>query len=148
MIFAYSVLSGYQSVRGSFAVHMPMFIAMLIFVNPYTKNQLPDEEDFEWTWPGARLWTYYGLWMHLLLAFLHFVMMTAAVPEGAQVFRLVLQIIGVVAQVLNLCIICTLYTQSPAMELMNDKQIAFEGWVFTESYMIAFITIANSIFLF
>ena len=85
--------------------------------------------------------------MHLFLAFLHFVMM-AMVPEGAQVFRLVLQIVGVVAQVMNLCIISTLYSKSPPMELLDTKQIAFEGWLFVESYMIAFITVANTIFLF
>ena len=34
------------------------------------------------------------------------------------------------------------------MELLDTKQIAFEGWLFVESYMIAFITVANTIFLF
>ena len=98
-----------------------MFIAMLIFVNPYISSTLPDESEIVWATPGGRLWTYYGFWMHLVMAFLHFLMM-ASCPTGTQVYRLVFQIIAVVGQVLNFCIISTLYTESPPMEILTSKQ--------------------------
>ena len=40
MIFAYSNLSGYVSVRGSLAVHFPMVIAMLCFMNPWVFDEV------------------------------------------------------------------------------------------------------------
>ena len=95
MIYAYSVISGYISLRGNFSVHFPMFVAMLIFVNPYKADQLPDNEDLDWATPGGRLWAIYGLWIHLILGLLHF-MVLLNMPESTEVFRLVVQIIGVI----------------------------------------------------
>ena len=71
MIHAYSVLTGYISLRGHFSVHIPCAIAMLCFVNPYAANQLPDSADLEWATPGGKLWAVYGFWIHVLLGFLH-----------------------------------------------------------------------------
>ena len=68
MINAYSVLNGYTIIRGSFNVQMAMFIAMIVFLNPYWGDSVPAVEEFDWSMPGGELWIHYGLWMHFLLA--------------------------------------------------------------------------------
>ena len=67
MIYAFSVLEGYVSMRGSAALHIPMFIVMLIWVNPFTDEGIPDLDDRAWATPGAKLWAYYGMIMHIVL---------------------------------------------------------------------------------
>ena len=38
MIYAYSVLTGYVTMRGSVFIHLPMFIAMLVCLSPFYGN--------------------------------------------------------------------------------------------------------------
>ena len=68
MIFAYDVLVGYISMRGSFVVHIPMCISMLIF---FSKN-IPENEALDWTFTSAKKWFKFGVFMHIALGILHF----------------------------------------------------------------------------
>ena len=71
MIFAFSVLSGYISMRGSFVVHVPMGISMLLFYIPGLFGSLPSDEEMEWATPGGHRWAVFGLIMHAMLACMH-----------------------------------------------------------------------------
>ena len=68
MINAFSVLNGYTIIRGSFNVQFAMWVAMMVFLNPYYGDNIPTEQEFDWSMPGGELWIHFGLWMHLLLA--------------------------------------------------------------------------------
>ena len=119
MIHAYSVLVGYVSMRGSFAVHLPMFIAMLSFVSPFWGDQVPSSEDMQWSTPGAQFWIYYGLFIHLVLAVMHFTTFMSIDPRFTT-YRLIAQILGVLGQVFNFCVLSNLYADLPTVEIMND----------------------------
>ena len=147
MIYAYSVLTGYVTMRGSVFIHLPMFIAMLVCLSPFYGNQIPLPEEMEWQAASGGFWIYYGTFIHLVLGALHFLSFTE-IPPKAVTYRLICQILGVLAQVFNFTIVGYLYAGAPAYELLNNSQRAFIGWIEIEVLMIAAIVFSNSLFLF
>ena len=123
MIYAYSVLTGYVTMRGSMFVHLPMFIAMMAFLSPIWKKpgeegyQLPLPEEMEWQAASASFWIVYGTWIHFILATLHFLSFTQ-IPPRYVTYRLIAQILGVLAQVFNFTVAGYLYAGAPAYELL------------------------------
>ena len=72
MIHAYAILTGYIAMRGSLIIHLAMFMTMCFFV------RLPDNDD---KFPGGRVWYFFGLFMHLILASFQFsIVMTSNPP--------------------------------------------------------------------
>ena len=146
MIYAYSVLTGYVTMRGSVFIHWPMLIAMLAFLSPFYGNQIPLDEELEWQAASARFWIYFGTVLHFVLGALHLGSF-ASVPPRADTYRLIMQILGVLGQVFNFTVVGYLYAGAPAPELLNESQKAFMGWIEIEVLMIAFIVLANSLFV-
>lgn len=152
MINAWSVLNGYTIIRGSFNVHMAMFISMLIFMSPYYGDNIPTMAEFNWAMPGGELWIHYGLWMHLLLAVMQF--WQVAVDTSLESLRFMLQIMSIIAQVVNFCLLSRLYANSPPMATFDQNEPAgvnlasFESWLFVEAFMVIFTFVALIIFLF
>ena len=98
MIYAYSVLQGWTSMRGSASVHLPMLIAMLVFMNPYWGDDLPDQDDIDWAFSGAEVWARFGLIMHFILASLHiFQLSVFSEIMAVKTFTSTFQIISVIA---------------------------------------------------
>lgn len=62
MIHAVSVLKAYTALRGTYVYHLPMAIAMLIFI------RIPDNIE---TFPGALWWYITSVFLHFLLTFIH-----------------------------------------------------------------------------
>ena len=152
MINAWSVLNGYTIIRGSFNVHMAMFIAMMVFMSPYYGNNIPSVAEFDWSMPGGEVWIHYGLWMHLLLAVIQF---WQVLPDTRlESLRFMLQIMSIIAQVINFCLLSRLYANSPPMATFDQNQPAgiklasYETWLFAEAFMIIFTFVALIIFLF
>ena len=67
MIYSYDVLVGYVTMRGSFIVHIPMFISMIAFLS----WNIPSDNNLEWSMPGANVWFNFGLGMHAVLGIIH-----------------------------------------------------------------------------
>ena len=152
MINAWSVLNGYTIIRGSFNVHMAMFIAMMVFMSPYYGNNIPSVAEFDWSMPGGEVWIHYGLWMHLLLAVMQ---IWQLLPDTSlESLRFMLQIMSIIAQVINFCLLSRLYANSPPMatfdqsDLTGIKLASYETWLFAEAFMIMFTFVALIIFLF
>ena len=152
MINAWSVLNGYTIIRGSFNVHMAMFIAMMVFMSPYYGNNIPSVAEFDWSMPGGEVWIHYGLWMHLLLAVIQF---WQVLPDTSlESLRFMLQIMSIIGQVLNFCLLSRLYANSPPMATFDQSEPAgvklasFETWLFAESFMVIFTFVALICFLF
>ena len=152
MINAWSVLNGYTIIRGSFNVHMAMFIAMMVFMSPYYGNNIPSVAEFDWSMPGGEVWIHYGLWMHLLLAVMQ---IWQLLPDTSlESLRFMLQIMSIIGQVLNFCLLSRLYANSPPMATFDQSEPAgiklasYETWLFAEAFMIIFTFVALIIFLF
>ena len=132
--------------RGSVFIHLPMFIAMLVCLSPFYGNQIPLPEEMEWQGASGGFWIYYGTFIHLVLGTLHFLSFTE-IPPKAVTYRLICQILGVLAQVFNFTIVGYMYAGAPAFELLNNSQRAFIGWIEIEVLMIAAIVFSNSLYL-
>ena len=71
----------------------------------------------EWQAASASFWIAYGTWIHLILATLHFLSFTQ-IPPRYVTYRLIAQILGVLAQVFNFTVAGFLYAGAPAYELL------------------------------
>ena len=59
MIDAHNMMSGYNVLRGSLLYHIPMFIAMSIFI------RIPAQEYMELAFPEEANWAIYWYWTAL-----------------------------------------------------------------------------------
>ena len=66
MIYNHSILGGYVCLKGSYMFHIPMFAAMLIFI------EVPDESILAAAYPGGNrlvpFWYYTTAILHLLFS--------------------------------------------------------------------------------
>ena len=62
MIYTHSILGGYICLKGSFVFHIPMLIAMLIFI------RIPDEKFLDEAYPGR---SYLAFYWYVITAALH-----------------------------------------------------------------------------
>ena len=71
MIYSHSMMSGYLCLMGSYMFHIPMLIAMLIFI------RIPPEADMQATFPEnartAVTWYWFALIMHVFLTAMHII---------------------------------------------------------------------------
>ena len=81
MIFTHSIISGYICLQGSLVIHIPMIVAMLIFVKIPNICELKaafpgkDEINEEWYMPDITIENWYmaNIAMHGVLAFCHII---------------------------------------------------------------------------
>ena len=70
MIYTWNILSGYQSIMGSFIFHIPMLITMLLFI------RIPSD-DVEKAFPGeahlVTFWYYFTLFNHASIGLLNMI---------------------------------------------------------------------------
>ena len=75
MIYNHSILGGYVCLKGSYMFHMPMLIAMLIFI------KVPDDSILAEAYPtGHRLvpfWYYSTAVLHFLFSFMDFLFISS-----------------------------------------------------------------------
>ena len=119
MIYAFSVLEGYVSMRGSAMLHIPMFIVMLLWINPYVGEGVPERQDLDWATPGANLWAKYGLVIHAVLGILQGLVYFNP-TDGYKIYIQSAQIVGVIGQILNFCMVARLYAISPPMATLTE----------------------------
>ena len=71
----------------------------------------------EWQAASASFWIVYGTYIHLILALLHLSAFMQIAPRFVT-YRLIAQILGVLAQVFNFTVAGYLYAGAPAYELL------------------------------
>ena len=140
MIGSEHILSGYVILRGSFQIHIPMCIAMLIFIRP------PDEE-CQTFWQGAALWYNLAVFQHILLSLVH---MNAIYIDisGWPLFLESIKIMAIIAEVLNFIMAMILFINSPPSHELKPEENSFKIWVMLEMLMIASLVLANIFYVF
>ena len=105
MIYAVSVLKAYTALRGTLVYHLPMGIAMLIFI------RIPDNEE---NFPGA-IWFYASsVALHFMLSFIHLAefftdKLNNFIVEIGKIFSIPFQAV-------NFILLATLYVESPKLD--------------------------------
>ena len=112
MIDTHSMMSGYHVLQGSLLYHIPMFIAMVTFI------EMPDQEVLDLAFPGKGHWGIKWYWialgLHVALALLQFAVILEAAFQG--IFKncggliQVLSTVGTIFQIFNLCTMLHLYS--------------------------------------
>ena len=108
MIHAYNILTGHLAIRGSFFIHIPMFMAQLFFVKPPQGLGI----GFEALEKSFRDWWIFSLLMHFLLAFVNlwkvYGWMRQGLPRAFETVRQAFQMVAVLAETLNFALMLTL----------------------------------------
>ena len=88
MIYAFSVIKGYNSLRGSLFLHLSMAVAMIVFVRVpdiskertkaardawWNNKEITIEDDETEVFPGADLWYAFNIVLHLLAAIIQYI---------------------------------------------------------------------------
>ena len=108
MIFAHSIISGYVTLQGSANVHIPMLLAMMFFV------RIPSDEEIVDVFPESVVaWFYFAAAMHVILGVLNLVTWMENSPDSthAASFKSI-QLVCVLAETVNLCLMLKLYGTS------------------------------------
>ena len=147
MIYSHTMMSGYLTLQGSYMFHIPMLIAMLIFI------RVPSEEDLEVAFPeqssSAAIWYWYAVGMHFVLALMQ--MLYGRLDEvgalcGAVFLAIQTAIVGL--EMWNLCLMMNLYS-SFSIHGKHVKDVEpFSYWLLIEIYMIISTVITASIYMF
>ena len=101
MIFAYSILRGYTALRGTMVIHLPMLIAMLVFVEVPSTNCANEQKCFM----RGPYWYQLAIFLHTTLALLHVLMLIEnkykiikqelyVYIESAKIFAIPLQVLN------------------------------------------------------
>ena len=157
MIYAYNILTGYMAIRGSLFIHIPMFIAQLIFVRP--PEGLGD--GFEALEKSFRDWWLFSLIMHLILSLVHFLRVFSwglpcfkdKLPTPFETVRQGFQMVAVLAETLNFALMLTLivtttysFKQFDTEEtLKNNIELStYRRWITIEAGMFI-VTVGSNI---
>ena len=143
MIYAYSALSGYSCLIGSFRVRIPMLVAMILFI------QVPQSEGNSL---AISKQTYVQCFcMHLILSFVDMAAYSQGVVFLSSFFE-AFQTSMVVFQVLNLVTLITYYDalQNNRLKVEMGRQDfqVFALWIVIELNMIIFLIAANILAMF
>ena len=151
MIYAFSVIKGFNSLRGNLYLHISLAITMLGFVRiPKASSWFSKEDESEVEeYPASDIWYVYAIVLHFLTAASQYMDLYIDWNEiePFAVLSASLQIPITILQVYNLIILLTYFIDaSPFEELSSDNQ-QFEFWVYIESSTIVATICANMLFL-
>ena len=146
MIFVHSIISGYISLQGSFTYHIPMFIAMLVFI------KVPEQEELALAFPGeeetCRIWYICAACMHLLLSVIHMIQVFSLEEYFLSSFMSI-QLVSVLLEIWNLCKMLSLYGISIIQgTVFSESCIMFQFWIVIEAVAIFGTLGATIIYLF
>ena len=123
MIDTHSMMSGYHVLQGSLLYHIPMFIAMVVFI------RLPDRDYLNAAFPDKGQWAINWYWialgLHLYLAFLQLAAILGTFCSDAGKRRggriQIMSTLGTIAQVFNLCAMLHLYS----INVLHGQSLSF-----------------------
>ena len=156
MIQSFNLLSGYQSIVGTALYHIPMLIAMLLYI------RVPSEEELELAFPQeswlVNLWYYFCLVLHGLLTFVSmfdlFQFVAIDVLNWFSEFDGFMHLVQVLSQLarllamINLCIMMHLFGNSQIEGKEYSPQVeGFLIWMFFEIMMIVSTILVTMMFL-
>ena len=154
MIFVHSIISGYICLQGSFVIHIPMFLAMLNFVEVPDRCDLvlgfPRNEDVSrWTGPEhIEAWYKFCLALHAILALIHLasIFCDEFIDQYLASGFMIVQLSAVLLQIANLCYMLNLYGNSVLQgTTITPEARLFQFWILIE-ISVMFCTIINSMF--
>ena len=132
MIGSQHILSGYVILRGSFQMHIAMFLGMIIFV-----KAPEDEVNFQ----GASLWYIVAIGQHLALSFIH--LSTFFKADGSQIILEAFKIMTILAQVMTFVMAMMLFVNAPPNEGMTNDEQVFKVWLMLEILMLVSLVVTN-----
>ena len=107
MIYAWNVLKAYTALRGTYVYHLPMAIAMLVFI------RIPRGGNYDVEFPLAWVWYTTSVVLHFLQSFIH--LSEFFEPENRKMFlpvREIAKIFTIFFQAINFILLATLYGES------------------------------------
>ena len=137
MIHAVSVLKAYTALRGTYVYHLPMAIAMLIFI------RIPDNDTF----PGALYWYITSVFLHFLLTFIHLTEFFQVSDKSNHYVLEIGKIFTIPLQAFNFILLATLYVESPSYTDLDEEGARFKIWLFIEAVMVVSQVLTNMLFV-
>ena len=148
MIFAHSILSGYMVLQGSYVVHIPMLITMLLLV----RDMIPtDDEVVQVMFRGSVIpWFWCAVTMHILLGLLSILKVFTGFADSFQSGFKSIQLIFNLLEALNFCKMLQLYGNSKMSHHEKEsKEVQdFRFWILIEICMVCITVGVPIIFLF
>ena len=140
------MMSGYLCLQGSYLFHIPMLIAMLVFV------RIPEVEDQELAFPEegnwVTLWYWAAVTMHVCLSVTNIVgnFIDDLGPLSTSIF-LAFQNWLAIAEMFNLCTMMHLYSVHAIDGKYVDDVESFKLWLQIEIYMIVSTVATAAIYM-
>ena len=148
MIFNHSILSGYIVIQGSYVIHIPMLVAIYLFV----QETVPSDEHVRSTlFRGDVIgWYYLAISMHFLLAFLSMIKIHSDhwYDTFPGTYKSV-QVISVLLEILSFCKMLQLYGDSKMKHHLPESRGVqeFLFWILIEIVIICLTVVVPTIFL-
>ena len=103
MIYTWNILSGYQSIMGSYIFHLPMFITMVLFI------RIPSDDDVDLAFPGeahlVTFWYYFTLFNHAWIGLLNrHELFSEWEPDWLKIVTSISSTVGRLTNLANLCL--------------------------------------------
>ena len=153
MIYAISVIKGFNSFRGNMLLHVSMAITMLVYIRVPAISHERTQGSFSAWWnneeevlsrkveifPAADLWYTYNVVLHFLAAFIQIIeLFISAVNEieSLSTFFESLQLLMIIMQVFNFILIMTYYTTCPDYATLTPEYQVLLFWVFIEGSVV------------
>ena len=148
MIYSYSILTGYISLRGTIFLHLPMLIIMFFFVKvPKASEGEEDLEPLFWTW---RIWYWFAFIMHGILTFMN-VSLLYPMSSAVETVREGIQMVAVLAEILNFTTMLTLLAEDGSYSLpwaeMTVSEKTFKLWIIIESLIFIMTVFTNVLYV-
>ena len=146
MIYSHTMMSGYLCLQGSYMFHIPMLIAMLIFV------RVPQAEDQELAFPEEGNWLTYWYWgavtMHVCLSVTNLVgnFIDELGPLATSTFLWIQNHLAI-AEMFNLCVMMHHYSVHAIDGKYVDDVESFKFWLLIEIYMIISTVMTAALFM-
>ena len=145
MIYSHSVLGGYVCLKGSYMFHVPMLLAMLIFI------KIPNDSVLAAAYPGEHSIVFYWYWVTIALHGLFSIMDLIYITNldsfwltGYEVFSLLLRY----GQIGNFCIILMLYATGETAGTFENQHIKdLNFWILIELLVNSVLFINSTLYL-